>query len=140
MSISIHPRFAQVNIVDQFVFIWGCEQCTKTLGQLIVRTYYYIKDLNHVYFACRRLHYGIEDETLFFDNEPSKAFWNSKYNGILLNLLEDINCQRIRSNGWTSSCLWPSLVRLPIVRIIDVHYEIIVKYSKPQLTFLLNYF
>jgi hypothetical protein len=39
--------------VDQFVFIWGCEQCTKTFGQLTTRTYYYLKDLNHVHFACR---------------------------------------------------------------------------------------
>jgi hypothetical protein len=38
--------------VDNFYFIWGCEQCTMTLGQLTTRTYYYLKDLNRVYFAC----------------------------------------------------------------------------------------
>jgi hypothetical protein len=38
--------------VDKFVFIWGCEQCTMTLGQVTTRTYYYLKDLNHVYFTC----------------------------------------------------------------------------------------
>jgi hypothetical protein len=67
---------------------------------------YIIKDLNHVYFACQRPHYWIEDQTLFFDNEPNKALWNSKYNGILLSLLEDINCQRIMSNGWTSHLVY----------------------------------
>ncbi len=35
--------------VDQFLKIFACEQCTMTLGQL---TYYYLKDLHHVYFAC----------------------------------------------------------------------------------------
>jgi hypothetical protein len=71
---QVFPLLMPQAFVDQFVFIWGCEQCTKTLGQLIVGTYYYIKDLNHVYFACQRLHYGIEDQMWFFDNEPSKAF------------------------------------------------------------------
>jgi hypothetical protein len=36
-------------LVDQFVFIWGHEQWTRTLGQFIVGTYYYLKDLNSVY-------------------------------------------------------------------------------------------
>ncbi len=44
--------------VDQFVFIWGCEQCIKTLGQLIKRTSYYLKDLNHLYFACQGVPLG----------------------------------------------------------------------------------
>jgi hypothetical protein len=35
--------------VNQFAFIWGCEQCTRALGQFIVGTYYYFKDLNSVY-------------------------------------------------------------------------------------------
>jgi hypothetical protein len=35
--------------VDQFLFIFGHEQCTGTSGQL---TYYYLKDLNCVYSAC----------------------------------------------------------------------------------------
>jgi hypothetical protein len=26
--------------VNQFVFIWGCEQCIRALGQFIVKTYY----------------------------------------------------------------------------------------------------
>ncbi len=35
--------------VNQFVFIWGHKQCTKTLCQFIVGTNYYFKDLNNVY-------------------------------------------------------------------------------------------
>jgi len=47
--------------VNQFVFIWGCEQCTRMLSELTLGTYYYFKDLKHVYFACQGLNYGIED-------------------------------------------------------------------------------
>jgi hypothetical protein len=34
-----------------------------------------------------------------------------------------------------ASCLWLALVGLPLARIIGVHYEIIVKYSKALLDF-----
>ncbi len=54
------------------------------LGQLIIKTYYYLKDLNHVYFACQGLPYKIENQTLFIDNEPNKAFWNSNNSGLLI--------------------------------------------------------
>jgi hypothetical protein len=54
------------------------------LGQLIARTYYYFKDLNHVYFACQGLPYGIEDQMLFIDDTPNNAFWNSNNSGLLI--------------------------------------------------------
>jgi hypothetical protein len=108
---------------------WGCEQCIRTLGQFTTWIYYYLKDLNHVYFACWGLHYGIENQTLFFDDEPSKAFQNSRCNGLLL---QDINYQKIRSNGWTShpiygqhwlDCCWQE----QLVSIMKL-----VRYSKPS--------
>jgi len=46
---QVLPLLVSQEFADQFVFIWGCEQCTMTLGQLIVGTYYYLKDLNHLY-------------------------------------------------------------------------------------------
>jgi hypothetical protein len=27
------------DFIDQFVFIWGCEQCSMTLGQFTARNY-----------------------------------------------------------------------------------------------------
>jgi hypothetical protein len=72
-----------------------------TLGQLIARTYYYLKDLNCVYFACQGLPHGIEDKMLFIENEPSKALQNSYVTVFSLSLLEDISCQKIKSNCWT---------------------------------------
>jgi hypothetical protein len=49
---QVLPLLVPQTFVDQFVFIWGCEQCTKTFGQLNTWTYYYVRDLNRVYLAC----------------------------------------------------------------------------------------
>jgi hypothetical protein len=32
-----------------------------------------------VYYACRMLPYGMEDQTLLIDDEPNKTFWNPKW-------------------------------------------------------------
>jgi hypothetical protein len=40
------------DFIDQFVFIWGCEQCSMTSNQLKARNYYCFKDINHMYSAC----------------------------------------------------------------------------------------
>jgi hypothetical protein len=61
------------DFIDQFVFIWGREQCLMTLGQLTTGNYYCLKDLSRVYFACRGLPYGKEDQTLLINDEPCKA-------------------------------------------------------------------
>jgi len=45
-----------------------------------VGTYYYLKDLKHVYFSCWGLPYGIQDQMLLINDEPNKALWNSKCN------------------------------------------------------------
>jgi hypothetical protein len=72
---------------------------------------------------------------LLIDNEPIKAFWNLKWNGFFI---ESFRRHKLSKNKvqWLdlTSHLWPTLVGLPLVRIISVHYEIIVKYSKPHLT------
>jgi hypothetical protein len=46
------PLLVLQTFVDQFVLICGCQQCTRTLGQFTLKTHYYFKDFNHVYFAC----------------------------------------------------------------------------------------
>jgi hypothetical protein len=46
--------------------------------------YYYIKDLKHMYYACRGLLYGKEDQTLLIDNEPNKVLWNRMWSGFFL--------------------------------------------------------
>jgi hypothetical protein len=37
--------------VDQFVCFWGCEQCSKTFGQILLESYYYLNDLKCVYYG-----------------------------------------------------------------------------------------
>jgi hypothetical protein len=57
--------------LDQFYFIWRCEQCSHTFGQITPRSYYYIKDLKQVYHACCGLPFGKEYQTLLIDDEPN---------------------------------------------------------------------
>ncbi len=68
------------SLVDQFVFVWGHEQCTTITNKLTHSIYYYLKDLDQVHLACRGLPYGDKDETLVIDNEPNKALRNLKWN------------------------------------------------------------
>jgi hypothetical protein len=60
--------------LDWFVFIWAHEQCSKTFSIISPGSYYYLKDLKHVYYVCCSLPYGKEDQTLLIDNELSKVF------------------------------------------------------------------
>jgi len=61
------------DFIDQFVFIWGHEQCLMKSNQFTIGNYYCLKDLNHMYSACQGLPYGREDQTLFINDELSKA-------------------------------------------------------------------
>jgi hypothetical protein len=76
--LEILPLLMPKTFVDQFVCIWGCEQCTAIVGQFTHLIYYYLKDLDQVHLACRGLSYGHGDQTLFIDDEPSKALRNPK--------------------------------------------------------------
>jgi hypothetical protein len=70
--------------VGQFVFIWGCEQCSKKFNIISPSSYYYLKDLQHVYYVCCGLPYGKENQTLLIDDEPSKVFQNPKRSGLFM--------------------------------------------------------
>jgi len=37
-----------------------------------------------MYYACRGLLYGKEDQTLLIDNEPNKVLWNRMWSGFFL--------------------------------------------------------
>ncbi len=63
----------QQDFIDQFVFIWGREQCSMRLSQFIVGNYYCLKDLSCVYFVCRGLPHGKENQILLIDDEPSET-------------------------------------------------------------------
>ncbi len=41
--------------INQFVFIWGHEQCSLTLGQIMIGIYYYVKDFKSCVFCLLRI-------------------------------------------------------------------------------------
>jgi len=81
--LQILPLLMPKTLVDQFVFVWGCEQCIAT-SQFAHSIYFYLKDLDRVHLACRGLLYGDMDRTLLIDDEPNKAFRNSKWSRLFL--------------------------------------------------------
>ncbi len=128
---EILPMLMPQIFVHQFLFNWWHEQCSMMSRQLTTNTYYYLKDLKHVYFTCWGLLYGKESQTLFIDNELSKAFQNTKCNGFFIESFKGHKLPKSKVQ-WLDrvTCLWPTLIRLPLASIIRIHYEIIIKYSK----------
>jgi hypothetical protein len=133
--LGVLPMFMLENFVDQFNFIWGCEQCSKTVGQISLGSHYYLKDLKRIYDGCHGFPYRKEDETLFIDDELNKAKQNSKWSSLFL---ESFRGQMLLKNKvqWLdlAPCLWPPLVGLPLAKTVQVHYDFMVKYSKPRLS------
>jgi hypothetical protein len=43
--LEVLPMLNPKTFLEWFVFIWGCEQCSKTSGQILPRSHYYLKDL-----------------------------------------------------------------------------------------------
>jgi hypothetical protein len=41
--------------------------------EITPKSYYHIKDLKRVYYACCELPYGMEYQALLIDDEPNKA-------------------------------------------------------------------
>jgi hypothetical protein len=50
--LEVLPMLMVENFVDQFIFIWGREQCSKMANQISPRSHYYLKDLKHIYYGC----------------------------------------------------------------------------------------
>jgi hypothetical protein len=73
---EVFPMLMPNNFVDQFVFILGCEQCSKTSSEILLGPHYYLKDLKRVYYDYCGLPYGKEDQTLLIDDEFNKLLWN----------------------------------------------------------------
>ncbi len=85
--------------IDEFVFIWGHEQCITIMGQLTCSIYYYLKDSDQVHLTCRGLLYGDMDQTLLIDDEPSKALQNPKWNEHLFEQFRGFELSKKRCNG-----------------------------------------
>jgi len=50
--LEVLPMLMVENFVDQFIFIWEREQCSKMANQISPRSHYYLKDLKHIYYGC----------------------------------------------------------------------------------------
>jgi hypothetical protein len=140
--LEVLPMLILEFFLEQFVFIWGHEQCSKMFGQIYPRSYYYLKDLKRMHYNCRELPCGKEDQTLLIDYEPSKVFRNPKWSGLFL---ESFRGQMLLKNKvqWLdlASHFWPLLFELPLAKTIRVLYYCMVKYSKPCLnSYLKNYY
>ncbi len=89
-----------------------------------------------MYYACPKLLYGKEDQTLLIHNEPTKTLQNLKWIGYFL---ESFRGQMLSNNKvqWLdlTSPLWPLLLELPFAKMVQVHYDQMVKYFKPCLSF-----
>jgi hypothetical protein len=69
------------------------------MGQLIHLVYYYLKDLDQVHLVCKGLPHGDKDQTLFIDDELSKAFQNPKWSGLFLEPFRGCELSKTRYNG-----------------------------------------
>jgi hypothetical protein len=132
--VKVLPMLMLENFMDRFVFLRGCEQCSKMAGQISLESHYYLKDLKRVYYGCCGLPYGKQDQTLLIDNEPNKVMQNSKWSVLFL---ESFKGKMLLKNKvqWLdlASHLWPPLVGLPLAKMVQVHYDFMVKYFKLHL-------
>jgi len=110
------------DFINQFVFIWGHEQCLMTLGQFTTEKYYCFKDLIHVYSACRGLPYGKEDQTLLINDDWSKVFRNSKSIVLKKKCYKEYKLSKNKVQ-WLdlTSRLWPMLNGLLFASIVQMH-------------------
>jgi hypothetical protein len=69
------------------------------MGQFTCPIYYYLKDLDQVHFACKGLLYGDKDQTLFIDDELTKALQNPKWSGLFLEPFKGHELSKKRCNG-----------------------------------------
>jgi hypothetical protein len=72
---QVLPLLMPQIFVDQFVFIWGHEQCKRILGQFTLGTYYYLKDLKHLYFVFCML-------TTLWERRPNIVHWQWTKQGL----------------------------------------------------------
>jgi hypothetical protein len=77
------------------------------------------------------LTYGDRDQTLFINDEPSKALQNPKWSGLFL---ESFRGRELSKNKvpWLdlSFWLWLALKGLPFAQTIYTHFVVIMQFSR----------
>jgi hypothetical protein len=87
--------------------------------------------MDRVHLACRGLPYGDRDQTLFIDDECSKALQNPKWNGLFLEPFKRRELSRNKIQ-WLdlASRLWPFLKGFPFAKMVDTHFIVIMQFLK----------
>jgi hypothetical protein len=77
---------------------------------------------------------GKRNQTLFTNNEFNETFQNSHCSGIFIESFKGQNLSKNKVQ-WLDLAfhLWQTLIGLPLASIINIHYEIVIKYFKPHL-------
>ncbi len=129
--LEILPMLMPKTFIDQFVFVQGREQCTTTTSQFTHIVYYYLKDFDRVHLVCKGLPYGDRDQTLFIDDEPSKALYNPKWNELFLKPFRGRELSKNKVK-WLDLASWLclSLKGLPFAKTIYAHFTIIMQFLK----------
>jgi hypothetical protein len=96
--LEVLPMLMLEKFLDQFVFIWGHEQCSKISNIIILRSFYYLRDLKHVFYACHNL-MGKKIECYSLTMNPTRHL------GIQIGLVFSSSplkesCQKLKCNGW----------------------------------------
>ncbi len=117
--LEILPLLMPKTFVDQFMFVWGHEQCITTTSQFTHSNYNYLKDLDQIHLACKGFSYGDNDQIMFIDDEPSKALQNPKWNGLFLEPFKGRELFK-KKVQWLNLAfrLWPTLKGLPPAKMV----------------------
>ncbi len=123
------------NVSGWIHFYLGTWTMFENFVGITLKSYYHIKDLKCVYYACRGLPYGMEDQTLLIDDKPNKVFQNGFFlESFKGEILSRNKVQLLNLASW----LRPTLIKLPFTRIIQDHYDSMLKYSTPCLSYSLQ--
>ncbi len=95
------------------------------------KSYYHMKDLKCVYSAYCGLPYGMENQTLLIDDKPNKVFQNGFFlESFRGEILSRNKVQLLNLASW----LWLAFIKLPFARIVQDHYDFMLKYFMPCLS------
>jgi hypothetical protein len=76
--LEVLPMLMLENLLDQFVFIWGCEQCSKRSSEISPQVSLLFKgfETSVLYLPWTTLWEG--GSNILIDDEPNKVLWNPK--------------------------------------------------------------
>ncbi len=60
--------------LDRFVFLWRHEQGCKMFNEITPESYYYLKDLKHVYYVCHGYFMGRKIKHYWLTMNPTRHF------------------------------------------------------------------